>query len=301
MRMLITGASGMLGHRLVRLAAERHEVWGSYGSFPVSVARAHTFAVELTDEAQVRHRLLSLRPEVIVHTAALTDVDACERDPVRARSVNTEATRNLAALAEELGARFVYISTDYVFDGEKGDYGELDPPCPVNVYGETKLLGEEAARQLCSRALVIRTCIFGLQIQPKTGLVEYVMNALESGKSISRFADQFSTPIYTGDLSRLILKLLDLGATGLFHAGGGEKVSRYDFSLEVADIFSLAREWLKSEPFRQIQGLARRPRDSSLDGRGTERHLGMRLPRVREGLERLREDWRVFSPARGAP
>jgi len=300
MRLLITGASGMLGHSLMRLASKEHEVWGCYRSFPVSFRQGRTFFMDLSDGDRVKERIAELKPEAVVHAAAFTDVDGCEKDPGMARRMNIQATKDLALAAGELGSHFVYISTDYVFDGGKGDYAETDTPSPINVYGETKLLGEEAAQSFCPKALVIRTSIFGFNIQPKTGLVEYVMNALSRGETINRFSDQFSTPIYTGDLSHLILMLLDHGCTGLFHVGGGEKISRYGFAAKVAESFSLPQDLIRSASFTALKGLAGRPRDSSLCGGKIEGYLRLKLPKLGEGLARFKEDFRLSQASKAA-
>lgn len=291
MRILVTGVSGMLGHPLARLAVERHEVWGSYASFPVSLPGVRTFAMDLADRGRMAELVGRIRPDAIVHAAALTDVDACEADPGRAKLINAVATENLAALARKLDSRFVYISTDYVFDGERGDYTEADPPRPVNAYGESKLLGEQGAQSGRPEALVIRTSIVGFNTRPKTGQVEYVIQSLKRGVPFGRFSDQFWTPIYTADLSRLIFHLLDRDASGLFHVGGGEKVSRYEFARKVADAFSLPRELIRPTSFGPVPGAARRPRDSSLRGERVERYLGIRLPDVASGLARLKDDF----------
>lgn len=290
----------MLGHTLARIASERHEVWGSYRSFPVSIPHGQSFALELTDAARVGEWVRRLKPDAVIHTAALTDVDQCERDRPRALRVNVEATRCLALLAGELGAGFVYISTDYVFNGQRGDYAESDPPSPISVYGETKLFGEEAARLSCPKALILRTAIFGYNIQPKKGQVESIIDSLENGRTLSRFTDQFSTPIYTGDLSRLILELLERGLTGIFHVGGGEKISRYDLALKTADCFGLPRELIRPVGFEQLKGRAARPRDSSLRGDKVEAALEKRLPKVGEGLERLKSDLGMLRKSKGA-
>jgi dTDP-4-dehydrorhamnose reductase len=221
-------------------------------------------------------------------------VDACERDSLKAERINGKATRNLARIAAELGILFVYISTDYVFNGKKGNYKETDAPCPTNAYGMSKLSGEEAVREECPEGLVIRTSIFGYNIQPKTGLAEYVINSLKNGKPMARFTDQFSTPIYTRDLSRLILKLLDRRATGLFHIGGRERVSRYDFAVRVARAFSLSPELIRPAAFVSLEGMARRPVDTSLSGDKIEAYLNDRLPKVEEGLVKLGEELRSF-------
>jgi dTDP-4-dehydrorhamnose reductase len=228
---------------------------------------------------------------VVVHTAALTDVDQCERDVEAARRINVEGTGAVAEASEELGAYFVYISTDYVFDGERGDYSEQDSPAPVNRYGETKLMGEEYARQRCSKSLILRTTVYGLQTPPRKGMIENFIEALRGNRPLSRFADQFFTPVYTGQFSEIILRLINLGARGLLHVGG-EKISRLAFAQGVADVFAPGVS-IQPVPFKQIEGIARRPRDSSLVSRRVVEQYGIGLPEVRSGLERLREDWQL--------
>ena len=292
MKILVTGGSGMLGYNLLRQASRQHAVWGSYHTREMRMEGCQMFPLDLTSAERTKANIISIGPEVFVHTAALTDVDECEREPERARKINAEGTAVLAEIAEELGARFVYISTDYVFDGVKGDYSEDDSPHPVNSYGATKLAGEDAVRQRCSNALILRTSIFGFKIPPTTGLMETLVNSLLNGQSITRFADQFATPIYVGQLSGLILKLLETDVSGLFHAGGGEKLTRFEFAKYVAELFSLDSAKIQPVPFRQIDGLAPRPRDSSLVSGRLRDLLGVQLPGIKHGMERLMADWK---------
>jgi dTDP-4-dehydrorhamnose reductase len=289
MKVVVTGGSGMLGHHLVRLACREHEVWGGYHAHRVDIPGCRMFALDLADGLGSKEQLKSIRPDVVIHTAALTDVDECEREREKARRINVDGTGLLAEATEQVGGLFVYISTDYVFDGERGDYREEDSPSPVNRYGETKLLGENLARQRCSKALILRTSIYGLKLPPQIGMMETLLEALRGDQTLTRFADQFFTPLYTGQLSELILRLVHSGALGLLHVGGGEKISRLAFAQELAGVFAL-RATLQPVSFKQIPGLARRPRDSSLAGRFVEERFGIRLPQVRRGLERLKQD-----------
>ncbi len=288
----------MLGHAFMRLARATHDVWGSYHTFPVAIPGCRMLPMDLENGRRLKECLTAARPEAVIHTAALTDVDGCEKDPIRADRINGKATRELARIASELGILFVYISTDYVFDGKIGNYKETDAPCPINAYGTSKLSGEEAVREECPEGLVIRTSIFGYNVQPKTGLAEYVIKSLKNGKPLARFTDQFSTPIYTRDLSRLILKLLDRRATGLFHIGGGDRISRYDFAIRVARAFSLSSELIRPAAFVPLQGLAQRPVDTSLSGEKVEAYLNDSLPKVEEGLLMLSEELRSFYDAK---
>ena len=294
MRIVVTGGSGMLGHCLMRLAQRRHEVWGSYHTHPVEMPGCSMFAMDVTDEAAVRTQLEPIKPDVVIHTAALTDVDECERAPEKAKRINSEGTKIAARVAEALGAALVFISSDYVFDGAKGNYDEQDHPSPVNCYGESKLLGEEYARQFSTRLLILRTTMFGLKIPPRIGLMETLVEALRCGKPLSRFTDHYFTPLYTRQFSELILRLAELKVMGLFHVGAMERVSRFQFAQEVAEIFAPAHGEIRPVPFRQIDGLARRPQDTSLVSRLIVARLGIQLPDLRAGLLELKQDWQTM-------
>ena len=281
----------MLGHCLMRLAQGRHEVWGSYHNHPIDIPGCSTFAMDVTDEVDVRTRLEGIQPDVVIHTAALTDVDECERSPEKAKRINSEGTEITARVAETIGAPLIFISSDYVFDGAKGNYAEEDHPSPVNCYGESKLLAEEYARRFSRRLLIVRTTMFGLKISPQIGLMESLVAALRCGNPLMRFTDQYFTPLYTGQLSELILRLVELGVTGLFHIGAPERVSRFEFAQQVAEIFAPGISKIRPVPFQPIEGLARRPRDTSLVCRAIQQRLGIEMPKLGAGLEQLKQDW----------
>jgi len=294
MRIIVTGGSGMLGHCLVESARDRHKVWGSYRSHPVDIRSCSMFALDVTDETQVKTQFGMIRPDIVIHTAGLTDVDECERSPDKARAINSKGTETAAKIAGDLGALFVYISSDYVFDGTKGNYSENDTPRPINHYGRSKLLGEDGARQACSRLLILRTTMFGLKIPPQTGMMESLVAALRGGKPITRFVDQYFTPLYTQQLADFIIRFAELGLTGLFHLGAIGKVSRFEFAQHVAEIFAPAANDIRPVPFRQIEGLATRPRDTSLNSRILVERTGVELPAVRAGLLQLKKDWQMM-------
>ncbi len=291
MKVVVTGGSGMLGHRLARLARQEHEVWGTYHTQKVDIEGCTMVVLDVSDEGQVRERLRDIDPDVVIHTAALTDVDECERAPDKAALINGGGTRIVAAMCEKLGAHFVYISTDYVFDGSRGGYREEDRPIPVNQYGKSKLLGETWALQHCSRALIVRTTMYGLKVPPKFGMMESLVTALLSGKPLARFVDQFFNPLYTAQLSQIILRLVDLGMTGLYHAGAAEKVSRLQFAEMVAALLAHGNCEIRPMPFRQIENLAPRPRDTSLVCSKLEALMATELPGLQEGLKELQRDW----------
>lgn len=281
----------MLGHRLMRMARKEHDVWGTYHTQNVNIEGCTMVSLDVTNEGQVRDRLCAIGPDIVIHTAALTDVDECERVPNKAETINGGGTRLVAAISEELGARFIYISTDYVFDGARGAYREEDRPNPVNHYGKSKLLGETLALQNCPRALIVRTTMYGLKVPPKVGMMETLVAALRSGKPLARFANQFFNPLYTAQLSQIVLRLVDLGLSGLFHVGATDNVSRLQFAERVAALMGPGRCEIRSVPFQQIGNLAPRPRDTSLDCRKLQATLTTELPGIQDGLGQLQSDW----------
>lgn len=291
MRIVVTGGSGMLGHCLMRRAVPKHQLFGTYHTHPVEISGCNLARLDITDDKMVDSMVKALRPDVVIHTAALTDVDACERAPEKARRINSDGTAIVAKATEQAGAHLIYVSTDYVFDGSKGNYVETDEPNPVNQYGASKYLGEENAQQNCTATTIIRTTMFGLKLSPQVGMIENMVAALRERKPMTRFVDQFSSPLYTGHLSEVILRLAERRTGGIFHVGSLSRVSRFAFSKEVASVFACGASEIHPKPFQQIDGLARRPQDTSLVSDKLREQLGMPLPAVHDGLYQLKRDW----------
>lgn len=299
MKILVTGGSGVLGQSMLACARARHRVWGTYHSHPAAVAGAKMLRLDVTDQEQVFRQLSALRPDVVIHAAALTDVDECERHPEEALRINSEGTAITAQAAEELGCRYVYISTDYVFDGQAGGYRESDAPSPVNQYGISKHLGEQQARRSCSRALTIRTTFFGPKMPPLVGMMEGLIAALRQGRPVKRFVDQFFTPLYSRTLSEIVLALVEREVCGLYHVGSRDRVSRCEFARLLAESFGLNGSTLRPVPFEPIEGLARRPRDTSLDCELVVRSFGVALPSVKDDLNRCKSEWAAAAAREG--
>ena len=291
MRILVTGGSGMLGHCLMRLAAPLHQVVGAYHTHPVKISGCNLARLDVNDEKMVDSMVQSFCPDVVIHTAGLTDVDACERAPEKARRINSDGTAIVASSAQRSGAHLIYISTDYVFDGSKGNYVETDRPNPVNQYGASKYLGEEYAQLNCFTTTIIRTTMFGLKLTPQVGMMESMVAALRGRKPMTRFVDQYFSPLYTGQLSEAILRVAERRATGIFHIGSVQKISRFEFAKKVARVFGCNAAAIHAGPFRQIDGLARRPQDSSVVSDKISGQVGIAPLAVHDGLIQLKRDW----------
>jgi len=247
--------------------------------------------VDLGDARQVEGVLGDVRPEVVVHCAAYTDVDGCEVNKRYAYMVNYVATRLLAGGVARRGGFMVYVSTDYVFDGERGMYREDDVPNPVNFYGLSKLLGEVAVESLLGgSSTVVR--VSGLYGYSPTGKRNFGVRALEDlsqGRVVYAFEDQYLSPTYVPQLAQAVTRVVGRGITGTLHVAG-ERLSRYEFALILAEELGADRSLVKPTSLSSAKLVARRPRDSSLD---TSRAAGEGLA-LRPVRECVRDFIRVY-------
>ena len=263
MKIFITGGSGLAGSRLAEMALARgDEVFSGYAHNRPACGRG--VRLDLLDPDGIRDIIERTRPDAIVHSAALTDVDRCEREKDLAFRMNVEGTRAVAEGARAVGSFLVYVSTDYVFDGRRGLYREGDQTGPVSYYGLSKLLGEELS---LDQGCVARTCvIYGRR--PASGKVNFalwILNSLGSGKEISVVTDQFITPTLNSNLAAMLLEAADRQLSGIYHLSGASRVSRYDFACQLADTFELDSRLILPSRMSDLDWLAERPKDSSLD------------------------------------
>lgn len=285
MKILVSGASGLLGSALLKVALQSGVIAvPAYNSHPLNGG----LQMDITEQSQVHATIRQVAPDYVIHTAAFTDVDACEIEPQRAWDVNALGTKNVAEACEEHGARLIYISTDYVFDGEDGPYSEDAPTHPINVYGKSKLAGERFTLNGSVNA-VGRVCV--LYGPDKPNFVTWVINSLREHMPINVVTDQYNTPTYVGNCARALLRICELGLTGVYHVSGREQLNRYAFACAIADVFALNKKLINETTTDTLQQRARRPMNSSLSVERTERALGMRLANVNEGLTLLRDEW----------
>ena len=237
MRILITGTGGLLGSNLALEAASDHTVFGVDRSCPQKTTAFTPVMADLLDPGVVERILDDTQPDWVIHCAAQANVDACEHNPENARELNTELPRKLAHHVARGGARLLYVSTDAVFDGQKGEYTETDSPNPVNVYAQTKLDGETAVLDASLNAIVARINIFGWSPSGKRSLAEFFFNNLDAGNQIKGFTDIFFCPVLVNDIADLFYQMLDKGLSGLYHVVSSESISKYDFGVAIARRF----------------------------------------------------------------
>lgn len=283
---LITGASGFLGANLGwALTGTATRIGISRAAPPNGTVDAH-FPIDITDADSLRQVILTTRPSVIVHTAALSSHEACEVDPLLARQINVTASRDIADIAAAVGSRFIYVSTDAVFPGYRGHYAETDETEPFSVYGETKLLGEQAVLGANPSALVVRTNFFGWSPSGRRSILEFFVTALRDGRQVPGYPDFIVTSTYVQDLAHSLQQLAAMpSVSGLLHVASSDARSKYQFSQEVAAAFGLNGAII-AERSAAGEHSTSRARNISLNCTLAESVLGMLMPTQRAGLER---------------
>ncbi|PDY18724.1 MULTISPECIES: dTDP-4-dehydrorhamnose reductase [Bacillus cereus group] len=253
MKVLVTGAKGQLGQDVVSLLKE--QTWEVFG-----FGREE---LNITDEKQVSEKVLLIQPDIIIHTAAYTQVDQAESDEEAAFKVNAEGTKYLAQAAEVVGAKFCYVSTDYVFDGTKDTpYKADDQTNPQTVYGKSKLVGEQYTQEYCSKSYIVRTSwVFGLY---GNNFVKTMLRLAEENKELGIVHDQVGSPTYTTDLARFIISLVQTDKYGVYHGSNSGVCSWYEFAKEIfkQSNIEIVVNPLKTEDFPRP---AARPKYSVLD------------------------------------
>jgi len=274
MKILITGASSLPGYRTALEALKRgHEVIALYyrHSIPIEDEKLRKLAVDITQTSDLAKLILEEKPDVIVHMAALGDVDLCEKEKELVWKTTVKPSIEIASLASKLDSFAIYLSTDYVFDGEKGDYREKDAPNPVNYYGLTKLMGEVAFMTCEKYAIVRASTIYGFG-PGRTNFAKYLFEKLKKGERVKAVADQYTSPTQASLLGKAIIEVAEREMGGIFHVVG-ERMSRYEFAIRVAEALGLDKSLVQKAKMEEMKWIARRPRDSSLNCEQTKRRI----------------------------
>lgn len=266
--------------------AQDFSVFATYHSNPYRIPGCQMVPLDIRNRQEVMSAISGIKPAVVIHTAAVVNVDYCEEHPEEAWDTNVIGTENVALSAKEAGARLIYISTDSVFDGEKGMYAETDTPHPVNTYGRSKLEGEGKVQQCLPDALIVRTAFYGWSPNQsnRPSLSEWVVTNLRQGKILNMFTDVFFSPIFTSNLSAVITALYDKDGTGIYHVGGRERCSKFAFGLAIAAAFGLDKSLIRPCSIADAGLKAPRPKDISLDVAKVAGVLKNRLLDVKEGI-----------------
>jgi dTDP-4-dehydrorhamnose reductase len=287
MRILITGASGLLGLNLALETTPRHTVFGTVSQHVIKTDAFKVIQTDLLVPGAVERLLDATQPDWVIHCAALANLDACEADPLLAQQLNTDLPRILANHVARSGARLVHISTDSVFDGLQGNYSEEDNPNPVGTYSRTKLNGELAVAEADPTAIIARVNLFGWSLNGNRSLAEFFFNNLSQGKPVMGFTDVCFCPLLANDLAAIFVNMLEKGLSGLYHVVSSESLSKYDFGVRLAHRFDLDTSLINPTSVTRSGLRATRSPNLSLRTDKLAAALGGSLPRLSTGLDKL--------------
>lgn len=286
-KLLVTGASGLLGNKIVELTKNDYTAIPLHKTKPL---HSNSLKLDITDATEVLNLFHKLKPDKVIHTASETNVDRCETEKEHTWKINVEGTRNIALASSKVGAKLVYISTDYVFDGEKGNYEERDEPNPINNYGFTKLEGEKQVIQYCQEYVILRTSVLYGWHPWKQNFATWIINTLKQNKELTVVEDHYNTPTLADNLAEMALEAVQKDLQGLYHASGSERISRYEFAKQITKEFNLNQSLIKPIKMSQLTAwIAKRPRDSSLNTDKIQKQLKTKPLNITEGLMTMKE------------
>ncbi|MCE7071829.1 NAD(P)-dependent oxidoreductase [Dyadobacter sp. CY327] len=289
-RILITGSNGLLGQKLVDLLAgnEQYETFATAkGENRLSVSEGYHFReMDVTDAVQVDEVLTEVKPEVIIHTAAMTNVDQCEMEKDACWKLNITAVEVLIAACKKHNIFLEHVSTDFIFDGTSGPYKEEDEPNPISFYGWSKYAAEKAVMHSDIQWAIARTVlVYGIaHDMSRSNIILWVKKSLEEGKAIKVVTDQFRTPTLAEDLAMGCYLIADQRAEGVFHISGADFLTPYEMAIMAADYFSLDKSLISPTDASSFTQPARRPPRTGFDLKKSRNILGYEPHTFREGI-----------------
>ena len=286
-RFLVTGASGLLGLNFALKYYRQHSLTGIVHRNPLQNAPFRVVQADLAQPDRLDEMLDQVQPEVVLHCAAMANIDACEKQPERTWQINTLAPERLAKRAARDGFRLVHISTDAVFDGSRGNYSEGDQPNPLGVYARSKLAAEEKVLAACPQTLVARVNFYGWSLYGRRSLAEHFHRSFSENRPARGFTDVYFCPLEVTQLAETLLRLIELRSSGIYHVVSQEGLSKYEFGCKLARVFGFDERLLQPVRLQEAGLIARRSPDLRLRTEKLALALGQPAPGVAEGLQRF--------------
>jgi len=289
MKIGITGASGMLGTALVSRLSKIHAIFATSRSKGAEGQNIEWSCFDLTDTTLLNKWLETNKPDVVIHCAAIVNVDLCEDNVKLATKLHIETTEVMANYLNSNGGRLIYISTDSVFDGEKqGAYSESDLVSPLNVYAKTKFFGEKSVQQM-RNGLILRVNIVGWTQGKDASFFEWVLKGLIDKVPLNLFHDVYFSPLHVDDLSLIIEKIIDRPIFGLYHCASNDSISKYDFGMQMAKVFGLPDSNINRVSVEEMKFKANRPKNMVLNIEKISFALEHDLPSVIDAIKLMKE------------
>lgn len=292
-RILITGSNGMLGQRAVQFysSKENIELLATSVEDKSVVDIVEYVSSDIKNRDSIKKVIHDYCPDFIVHTAAFTNVDLCEKLREDAWKINVKGVEYIAEAARAIDAHIIHISTDYIFDGKDGPYDENAIPDPVGYYGRTKLASENTLKISGTFFTILRTnVLYGIATNSRPDFVRWVINSLSKNENIRIVKDQINNPTFIDDLVQGINKIIEFRKTGVYNIGGKEFLSRFDFTMRIAEFFTLNKNLISPIATEELKQPARRPLKSGLLILKAETELGYKPHTITESLAAMKKE-----------
>jgi dTDP-4-dehydrorhamnose reductase len=276
---------------LSSILSKRCATIATYCAHPFLPDGVQGLRVDLSEQGAIERHIIQHGPQVIVHLAAITNPDRCEENPEVTRRINLEATSEIADIANRIGARLIFASTDLVFDGTHGSYTEDDPARPLSVYGTSKIKAEEAVLEKCADGMVFRSSlIYGRGSPASRTFLSTVLDRFGRGEKMRLFTDQKRNPILVDDLARAIIAAIECDISGRYHIAGPDVVTRSEFGQMVCRVFGYDEDLVVPIAMQDFDYRARRPLDSTLNTAKFVGATGFMPASILEGLMKIRAE-----------
>lgn len=288
-KILITGGSGLLAINWASVTRANFNTVLGFHKSKVYLDGVETTAIDLDSRKDLLNQIKEINPDVVIHTAGLTNVDLCQENPKLAHYVNCSLSANVAFVCKELKVKLVHISTDHLFSGIRPMLDEMACPEPLNEYAVSKFEAEKSIQEFCPDALIIRTNFFGWGHLRRQSFSDWIIENLKQGQEISLFDDVFYSPIIVEELAYCVHDLLEKNAFGIFNVVSSERISKYEFGNYVCEVFGLSKQLVKSLSIASKELSAARPKDMSLCNEKLKNTIGRVVPSIFSQIELLKQ------------
>lgn len=300
-KILIIGVSGLTGYQLANLTKNSYDVYGTYNKRNIDINDCEIFHLNKNDKDKINSIFNEIKPEIVIDCAALHNVDYCENNRDKTLEVNLEAPKYIASQCKQINSRFVYISTDYVFDGSLNrPYTERDKPNPLNFYGTSKWKTEQEIMKIGGSYAIARTSlIFGWNPYEISGeksssgksqnFVIWALNKLRNKEPLKIVTDQYSTPTFANNLAEMLISLAEMDVNGIYHTAGKTCLNRYDFTIEIAEVFGIDKKLIAPVTSDEFNQIAERPLKPCLDVSKMEKEFDGQILTSKKALEIMKK------------
>lgn len=293
-KILITGGAGFLGRTWAKISSSRYDVHITLNRSIQQYKNLTTHWLDLTDENKTLQLVETLKPDIIINTAGLTNIDECEKNPELAYKLNVKTTQNIAKASKASSAKLVHISTDHLFDGTAKLYSEEAKTNPLNEYAKTKGQAEVLVMELDPTALIIRTNFYGKSFSVKKSFTDWLENELRSNHQVKMYTDLYFSPIYINDLIDFTEIALNKNLKGILNITGSERMSKFEFGMVFAEVFNLNQSLISPTTLYDFPKNVIRPNDMSLSPDKFYELTGMKTSSVKDCLIRMKKEMEIM-------